>query len=435
MSRVHSYLTFIFQTISQKKLNAIEIVVMLIFCIAMFCSNLILVEFQPDETFWIVTSPRLDEFVKGNFSAAIWDESFDSYEVRPTPSYIVAIGQRLAGVMPKDLPIRYWHWSLSREENIAKGAMPSDEVLYYSRVPMAILSAMSMLMMTIFIARAHSRIAAYIFYWAGFNEYFFIHLRRALSEPPLLFFTILAMFLTVKLLRAIQMKEIYRILGWSISIGIISGFAGQSKLTGLACGISAMVASMLVFYKENILFQRTSARQYQAIIILISVTMMTTFFILHPFFFQETARRVLSTFYVRNLVLQDQLAVYHTQVIAPGHRLNVLLKRVFIYPIHVGTENGMNRLLPFVNLSIAVYGICVAIRGIMKNGKNCKVYISLITTSVICAAPMLMTPLDWDRYYLLPIFFTCAFFSIGIAQIGIRLVRYHMINNVCLETF
>ena len=45
-----------------------------------FRSNLLSVSFHPDETFWIVsTNTRFDEFIKGNFLANVWSESFESF--------------------------------------------------------------------------------------------------------------------------------------------------------------------------------------------------------------------------------------------------------------------------------------------------------------------------------------------------------------------
>jgi hypothetical protein len=37
---------------------------------------------------------------------------------------------------------------------------------------------------------------------------------------------------------------------------------------------------------------------------------------------------------------------------------------------------------------------------------------------------MILTPLDWERYYLYPIFFSCMFFSLGIGQLLFMGVSY-----------
>jgi hypothetical protein len=430
MERENTLKRFLYRTATQKHLNYIEFILFSILSLLIYLNNLSEIDFQPDETFWIVTSVRLDEFVRGNFSARIWDESFDAFEVRPIPSYIVAISQRLAGINPEDLPAKYWDWSASRRENILNGALPGDRVLFYSRFPIAILAASSMLIMTAFIAHAHSRIAAYIFFVSSFNTYFLVHLRRAMSETPLLLFSILAMISTYKLLNEIQRKNAFKILVWSIVIGVLSGLAGQSKLTGLACGFSAIIASLLKIYKQKLLLQRADARLFRLIFWVIPITMMIVFVCSYPFFFHKTVLRVVASFLMRNYVLQDQLKHYSSDVILPDQRLSIVLKNVFFYPIHVGNEN--NFIIPLLNLSIASYGIYFIVKGIIRESEGIDFYSVLITTSTVCAIPMLFTPLDWDRYYLFPIFFTCVFFSIGLTQIGVQLFKKQVIpsNNL-----
>jgi len=110
---IEHFATFLFS----RNLKVIEVFILAVFLINIYCSKLLSVEFQPDETFWIASSPRFDEFLAGQFNSRIWtDTPLISFEVRPIPSYIIAIGQRLGGVKTDALPI-YWEsfqstWSL-----------------------------------------------------------------------------------------------------------------------------------------------------------------------------------------------------------------------------------------------------------------------------------------------------------------------------------
>jgi len=232
---VKKYIERIANFLFSRNLKSIEVLILAILLFGVYGGNLLSVEFQPDETFWIVSSTRFDEFLKGEFNSRIWtDAPLISFEVRPIPSYIVAIGQRVGGVNSDSLPI-YWDWSLPKEENISRGAMPSARVLWWSRLPMALLSVFCLLGTILLLAKAHSRIAAYLFALIGINEYFLLHLRRAMSEAPLLLFTVLVLYASFKLLMVIQENSMKKIILWSVIAGILSGMAGQSKLTGLAC--------------------------------------------------------------------------------------------------------------------------------------------------------------------------------------------------------
>ncbi|MDX1378382.1 MAG: hypothetical protein R3307_06005, partial [Anaerolineales bacterium] len=121
-----------------KSLTAVEIVLLAVLLLAGYTRDIGSVEFHPDESFWIVSSVRLDKLLAGDFDSDLWtDEPVIIFEVRPVPSYFTAIGQRLGGISVNDLP-SYWIWGLPDEENIARGALPSDEVIWWSRLPMAV---------------------------------------------------------------------------------------------------------------------------------------------------------------------------------------------------------------------------------------------------------------------------------------------------------
>jgi hypothetical protein len=406
----------------QKRISIIELVILTIVGLAIFCNDLLSVEFQPDETFWIVSSVRLDEFVKGNLESAVWDERLDTYEVRPIPSYFAAISQRLGNVKPADIPPDYWNWSESIENNILNGAMPADKVLYYSRLPMAILGVFSIVLMTIMLAFTHSRLAGYIFYIFCFNDYFLLHLRRAMSESSLLFFTVLVMAAMFRLLSEIKNKNVKQIFIWSIIVGVISGFAGQSKLTGLACAILAIGLSFLSIYRYGLAKQKIGLKIFRLTSILISFVTVIIFIASYPFFYQKTIQRIAGTFYTRQSVVKIQMTDFPADIIEPGQRLNILLNRVFDYPYHI-PNNDNNLIIPIFMLSITSFGIYYAIKQILSDNEETHKYLVLLFSLLTFGVPMLITPLDWDRYYLYPIFFSGIFFSIGFVQLSKILIE------------
>jgi hypothetical protein len=124
-----------------KSLSAVEIILLAILLLFGYINDIGAVEFHPDESFWIVSSVRLDKLLAGDFESDIWtDEPVIIFEVRPLPSYFTAVGQRLGGISAQDLP-PYWIWGLPDEENLARGAMPGDELIWWSRLPMAVVAA------------------------------------------------------------------------------------------------------------------------------------------------------------------------------------------------------------------------------------------------------------------------------------------------------
>ena len=382
-----------------------------------FCNNLSSVEYYPDENFWISSTIRFDKFLAGDFFSYIWSDSdpLTSYEVRPMPSYFAALGQRLGGITQQDLPI-YWDWEGPTAKNILQGALPSAKVLWWSRLPMAIISVLSLLGIVFLLAKAHSRLAGYVFGVVSFNPYFLIHLRRALSEPSLIFFTVLTLYASYKLLVAAQEAELKKILLWSAVVGIFSGLAGESKLTGLACAGIAILGMIILMVDPLTSRQLTQKRLPLWITGTISVGALLAFIISYPFFYQHTLDRILTTFYIRSSVVQYQVYTYSYQTIQPGDRLSILFQRIFDYPLTLATHGILVVFFHWINLILAILGLAYCLRQVLQKRKDWEYFLVFLLGAFVCAGPMLFTPLDWERYYLYPIFFSCIFFSIAVGE-------------------
>jgi hypothetical protein len=58
-----------------------------------------------------------------------------------------------------------------------------------------------------------------------------------------------------------------------------------------------------------------------------------------------------------------------------------------------------------------------SVQQIRQRRKNWEYFMVFLSGAVVCALPMLLTPLDWERYYLYPVFFSCIFFSLGMSEL------------------
>jgi hypothetical protein len=399
-----------------KNLKSIEVLVLAVVLFGGFCSNLQSVEFQPDETFWIGSSGRFDKFITGDFESPIWNQPFVNYEVRPVPSYIVAISQRLGGVRTDDLPV-YWDWALTKDQNISRGAMPSQTAIWWSRLPMAVISVFTLLGTIILIGKAHSRIAAYVFTFISLNDYFLLHLRRALSEAPLLLFTVLALYASYKLLMVIEQNSMKKIVSWSVIVGIFCGLAGQSKLTGLACAAIPILGTFILMFRSTPTSHKSGSRTLLVVGGLVLSTSLLIFIASYPFFYRNTLYRTLGTFYFRRAVIEGQEKLYASQVILPNNRINILFQRIFEYPVSLDSNSIADSLFHWINFLIVAFGAAYLMRLAWRKGQDWEKSVILLLGAVTCAVPMLFVPFDWDRYYLYPIFFSCIFFVIGISQL------------------
>lgn len=400
-----------------KKLHLLEIFIIANIYFWFFHSNILSVSFHPDETFWIVTTnTRFDEFINGNFSANIWNESLESFEVRPVPGYLVAVSQRLAGITPDQLPKKSWDWTVDTQTNIANGAVPNNSAIYYARLPMVILTVLCFLITMISISLIHSRLAAYSFFAISFNSYFLEHLIRAMSESPLLIFSIISIVAAYLLLQEIKKNNTFKIFLYSALTGIFCGLAGESKLNGLVCIILAIITPFAAVFKYK---SKLENARIKILLISTATIIFFTLFIfisVYPFFYHDTIQHIFDTFRYRQRIMDYQVNVY-PDIILPGQRTKILVNRIFSYPINFPA-------FLILNLFITAFGFFYGIRNIFKkrNKKSGDYYLILIVSAIIICTPVLFTPLDWVRYYLFPIFFTCIFFSIGLCQIIFLLI-------------
>jgi len=401
-----------------KTLRPLEIFVLAVLLLWGFTKDIASVEFHPDESFWVVSSVRFDKLITGDFESPTWmEDPIIMFEVRPVPSYFSRIGQRMGGISADSLPV-YWSWGLSDKENIALNAMPSDEVIWWSRLPMAIISAFSLLLTAIFIARSHSRLSAYIFVLISFNEYFLVNLRRAMSEASILFFTILAIYASYQLISAARNRDMNKSIQWSLILGLFSGLAGESKLTGLVCaGIGILGVFLVTIPKPAQWLTILKQRLLLIIVFIVTMTTIATFIASYPLFYTHTVDKVWETFYARGQIMDFQVYTYPETLMLPNARLTTLFERIFDYPLHTNT-NGEG--LRWVNLIVVIIGMTYSIKQAWHNTREQNAHITLLLATLLCGVPMLFTPFNWERYYLFPIYFSCIFFSIGIGQLALN---------------
>src|SRR5712691_10573100 len=133
--------------------------------------------------------------------------------------------------------------------------MPSPELLWWSRLPMAILASFSGLLLFTVVCAFASRPAGYIFLvlFAG-NSYFLTMLRRAMGESPLLGFLTLATVVGIQAVNSWQRtaigtprfwKPYLRPFAWFMIMGIGCGTAGEAKISGLSSILSGIALSTL----------------------------------------------------------------------------------------------------------------------------------------------------------------------------------------------
>jgi 4-amino-4-deoxy-L-arabinose transferase-like glycosyltransferase len=194
------------------------------------------VPFHPDEATYIFMSRDLDRILEQGPLAVCWhaDGESDPLQVErerdcPLARYAIGWARRLAGSAATEAN---WNWSLDWEQNLALGAVPSQELLFHARIPEVLLLFLSVLLM----ARIGFRLGGWMGAVAaaallGMNSQVLLHARRAMSESGLLF----GMILVVAVLLEPRWRagSFFRGLGRPLLAGAALAIAVSAKYSGL----------------------------------------------------------------------------------------------------------------------------------------------------------------------------------------------------------
>jgi len=134
--------------------------------------------------------------------------------------------------------------------------------------------------------------------------------------------------------------------------------------------------------------------------------------------------RTLRMFQHRVWEMRDQQEVWPVDAV-PGiaGRLPLLTKRIFntYATVHLAA------MLP-VHIALCCIGLAETVRHAwrwFRRGTNNPAPMVLLLTSAAAAGPFLATPLDWDRYYFLPVVFSTAYIAVGAIWVLRRAWRTH----------
>jgi hypothetical protein len=223
---------------------------------------------------------------------------------------------------------------------------------------------------------------------------------------------------------AAQGKSVKQVVLWSAVVGAFSGLAGQSKLTGLACTAIAILGTMILMSDPENSVQMTKRRIPLIIAVVVFSATLLAFIASYPFFYENTIDRILVTFDTRSQILQYQISRYDYQTIPANARLEILFQRIFKYPVELDLSGTKIAFFHWINLLLTALGIYSCLQHIRQRRKGWEYSVIFLSGAFVCAFPMLLTPLDWERYYLYPIFFSCIFFSLGMGELLYMGVSY-----------
>ena len=174
----------------------------IVFLSLAFFSGLMAVPFHPDEATNIYMSSDLNQLIN-NPNGLIWrsNQSIDlqtHYRLvdPPLTRYLIGIVRSFLKVQPLKAD---WDWSMSWQQNSTLGSLPSPSQLLAGRMVAAIFFPFSLLLVFLLGRQIQSPSAGWaaLLFFAS-SSLVLLHTRRAMSEPALVFFCLLSLWVIIR---------------------------------------------------------------------------------------------------------------------------------------------------------------------------------------------------------------------------------------------
>ncbi len=432
-----------------KCLRLLEIAVVLTLLGNAFFSRLSAVRFHGDESHWIATSCYFEALVMPGFqepawltesrvpakfsaptwltatltpaasSSHVWSAHYWTLTQPPVTRYMIALGRIAGGYNVADLNLP-WDFHVPDSQNFMTGAMPSSGLLWASRAAMALLAVISGAILYLLVRHCAGALAGYSFVamYAG-SAYMLTHLRRAMSEAPLLFFTTLALLCAARALM-VAPRHLGRAVAWLLLMGVCAGLAGAAKLNGLALGLAAVVLCLVAAFRHR----KPNVKRWRIAFLATFFVLVITvgvFILVNPFLYSQPLRRIVVLALFRRWEMINQLRRPEWRIPNFAARMRILPLRIFSdYPaVHI---EFFNELLTILGLYLLIRSVWQWLRGRQREvGEKvirAGTALAILVVGAVMALPPLLTPLDWDRYYMFPVLFVTISVAVSLGWIA-----------------
>ncbi len=331
--------------------------------------------------------------------------------------YLVGLAWHLAGFNVEQLN-QQWDWGADYNYNTTTNHAPSQELLIASRIPSAVLLATGVLWIFLIGMQLGGRPTAYLaalFY--ALNPLLLVNGRRAIMEGSFIAFTLLTVLAAIWWVKASH----NRIWLAAILLGAAAGLALASKHTALfvivpllsACFLWALAGAVCIESRQQGIRGLVSLLVVGAVAVLI-------FYILNPVWWGDPLNRAGEVLALRERLLSEQTAVFGGYS-GIGASIAGFFSHIFVglpqYFEVAGWENyigdqiaayetsfwkgisiGGSTIGGLILLALTLAGfVRLFLKSPVSNGVRVLVF---VWGASALASTLLLTPLDWGRYYL-----------------------------------
>ena len=196
-------------------------------------------------------------------------------------------------------------------------------------------------------------------------------------------------------------------------MSVCAGLAGAAKLNGLALGFAAVLLCFVVAYRYRGLDAKRWRVAFLAALLVTAITV-SVFVLVNPFLYAQPLLRTVAMVLFRRWEMTRQAMNPQWYIPDFSTRMRILPLRIFRdYPaVHI---EFFNELLSALGLYVLVQTgwqwLADKNRAAIGATTNAGTSVAILIVGTVTTLPPLLTPLDWDRYYMYPVLFV----SIGVA--------------------
>lgn len=326
--------------------------------------------------------------------------------------YLIGLAWHLRGFSLDDIN-EQWDWGASWDYNIENGHRPSDALLQTARWPSALLLAAGVVVIFLLGQAVGGRPAAYTasLYYA-LNPALLINGRRAMMEGSLTFFSLLTLLAACWLLLRPSWRS-------AAALGVVSGLALASKHTAMFTVVTIFITCGVYIFARTIRTWRAIPAHIVLRLLLAAFITLLVFYALNPGWWDDPFGRAGTVLEMRRWLLARQAANFGPYSDFGAQVGGYLRQTLLVLPQYAEAPGWLEN----IGAEIIAYEASIW-RGLSIGGSDfgAAILVVMIATGVwallhfrriraavrilvgvwalVMALTTLLTPLEWQRYYL-----------------------------------
>ncbi|NLG27184.1 MAG: hypothetical protein GX557_04700 [Chloroflexi bacterium] len=298
----------------------------------------------------------------------------------------------------------------------------------WARLPMALLAVLAVCLAHRVVRACAGELAGYAWLLLCIaNGYLRLHLVRAMCEAPLVACCVLGLWVmsrTLTRFRSATAAPLWRALAATAVFGVITGLATSSKLNGLALlgpgGLMIVVVTVLLRPR----LRRPIVFFIAAVLVLLGATALTVL-ALNPYLWPAPLAHFAELYRMRLHTMSEQISSATKAAIGTLQRRMIVVPRKVLQISASISDSNTAPTTFYVNALLLAVGLFWLIRqalGVMRRQPWNPAALAILLVGGIVSFPALLTPLDWERYYVLPVFFSTMAIAIALAWLAQRVL-------------